>query len=130
MAPQVLELLPGELEHEVPREPFGVTFHSAQQRFRLDLIETGEIRVEHHLLAADDENPPLNPLNRYQKLTRHSVSSRNLEVPICDLKFRSSRSQIRDLEECVQSPKSVLERPDRVYSGLGNLAREVCLHRS
>ena len=43
MAPQIFELLSGELKHEVCGEPFGISPHGARESFSFDAIYRGEV---------------------------------------------------------------------------------------
>ena len=52
MAPQVVELLRIELEHEVFRKPVRVALDGPDESFGLDTVERREVGIEHHPVPA------------------------------------------------------------------------------
>ena len=45
-----------KLEHEISRETISVSFHRLVQISSGHAVQRGQIRVQHHLLFAEDEN--------------------------------------------------------------------------
>ena len=64
MEPQSFKFSLRKLEHEIFRETLQVTSNCSIKEFRLDAIEFRKVRVEHHPLPANQEDSPLDPLNR------------------------------------------------------------------
>jgi hypothetical protein len=52
LAPQVVELLRIELEHEVFWKPVRVALDGPDESFGLDTVERREVRIEHHPVPA------------------------------------------------------------------------------
>ncbi len=59
MEPQTLKLLRRKLEHEVLREAGKVPAHCPIEGFCFNTIKLGQVRIEHDLLSADQQNPAL-----------------------------------------------------------------------
>jgi hypothetical protein len=55
------------LEHEVSRKPVGVAPHSQVEILREHLVNLGQIAVEHHLLAPNEADAPLDKWRRYRE---------------------------------------------------------------
>jgi hypothetical protein len=70
---QALELLAGELEHEIRWKAPGAALDGLHQHAGLDPVDARQIVVEHDVLTADDDDPPLDPTRRHQGM-RHDVS--------------------------------------------------------
>jgi len=68
LVPQTPGFLQGELEHEVAGEALDVSFHRPDQGLGLDAVEGGDVRVQNHLLAPEEEDRLLDPLRRYQRM--------------------------------------------------------------
>ena len=60
-------LIPSQLEDEVPREAVSVALDLPVQAFRRDCVESGEISIDHHLLAADEKDRLLERLDVTQR---------------------------------------------------------------
>jgi hypothetical protein len=56
LASQVVELLRGELEHEVFRESIRVALHGPNQRASLNAVERRQVGIEHHPMSTDLQN--------------------------------------------------------------------------
>ena len=57
------ELLGRQLEHEVRREALFVAPNLLHEHSDFNTVEIGEILVEHHLAAANDQDPLLEAVN-------------------------------------------------------------------
>ena len=63
-----------KLEHEIRRETIRVSFHCVVQMSSGHAVERCQIRIEHHLLFAKNENRLRNPLD-WNDLFAHSLIS-------------------------------------------------------
>ncbi len=63
MKPDQREFLNCQLKHEILREAFGVAFYRLHEHPGFDAIECSQAGIEHHLVAADDEDCPLDEFN-------------------------------------------------------------------
>src|SRR5262245_12790542 len=66
MAPQDLEIVPGELEHEIRRKTPAVSLHGADESLGLDAVEARQVRVQEHTLTANDENRSFDSFGRHE----------------------------------------------------------------
>ena len=64
MAPQSGKLLIRQLKHEIAGEAFEVSLDGAHQDSGLDVIEFGQVLIEHHLLAANQVDAAGDAFNR------------------------------------------------------------------
>jgi hypothetical protein len=55
-----------QLKHEISRKTRSIAFDRLIQHFRFDAVQVRKIGVEHDLLAANQQNGPLNSLHRNQ----------------------------------------------------------------
>jgi len=55
----------GEPEHEILRKPFGVALDLLVKALRGNAIQRGELRIEKHLVTAQDEDRAGDVLDRY-----------------------------------------------------------------
>jgi hypothetical protein len=66
LAPQVRKLLYRKLKGKISRETVDVSLQGSNKLLRLDGIQGGQIRIDHHLLPANQQNRALDPLRRNQ----------------------------------------------------------------
>jgi len=64
MEPQAFKLLRRKLEHEVLGKTPDIAPDGLIERLCFNAIELGEVRVQHHLLPANQEDGPLDALRR------------------------------------------------------------------
>lgn len=57
-------LVATKLKHEIGREALEIAFDRLVEVGRCDTIESGQISIQHHLLATDQVDRTLNPLQR------------------------------------------------------------------
>ena len=62
----LINLLICQLEHEIGREPSEVSHHLFIEPFSRDAVKRGEVCIEHHTLAAQDNDAAGNRLDRDQ----------------------------------------------------------------
>ena len=56
MEPQVLNLPRSEPEHEIFRKPIQISLYCLIQHLRFNSVKLREIRIQHHLVSADQQN--------------------------------------------------------------------------
>jgi len=67
LRPQDCKLLIRQSEYKIGREPFEVSSHLFVEPFGGNAVERGKIRIEHHLLIADEQDAAGNRLDFKQR---------------------------------------------------------------
>src|SRR5712691_9450479 len=90
---QVAQLLLGESEHEVVREPRGIPADRFVDAAGRDAVQIGEVCIEEHALTAnlDDSASDFGSALRHEDAGHTSHHRLLLEVAICDFRYQRVR---------------------------------------
>src|ERR1051325_2921409 len=107
MVPQTLPLLNGDLKAEIGRKSLCITSHSAIDRLCFHVVQLSQVKIQHHLGTANQNDSFFNDFPRNGIIHFSSSAHRVFPTSVfCISTFRPPRSVSRFPDRCRSVPRS------------------------